>query len=83
MVWTPKYRLKILEGEIATEVSSCIRAFSAQKECEVNELNVQIDHVHLVAMVPPKLSIFDYKYILWCTNTNNLWARPHGASIDL
>jgi len=64
MVWTPKYRFKILEGEIATEVSSCIRAFSAQKECEVNELNVQIDHVHLVAMVPPKLSISDYMGII-------------------
>ena len=46
IVWTPKYRLRILEGEVGQEVSSCVRAFSEQKNCEVNELNVQKDHVH-------------------------------------
>jgi len=28
-------------------------------ECEVIELNVQRDHVHLISMVPPKVSISD------------------------
>ncbi len=55
--WTPKYRLRILTGQVADEVSECIRAFSEQKECEVVELSVQIDHVHLIVMVPPKISI--------------------------
>ncbi|WP_412034567.1 IS200/IS605 family transposase, partial [Vibrio cholerae] len=27
------------------------------KDCEVLELNVQPDHVHLVAIIPPKVSI--------------------------
>ena len=48
IVWTPKYRLRILEGAVATEVANCIRMFSEQKSCEVVELNVQIGHVHLV-----------------------------------
>jgi putative transposase len=30
----------------------------------VVELNIQIDHVHLLAMVPPKVSISDYVGIL-------------------
>ena len=64
IVWTPKYRLKILVGEVAEEVASCVRAFSEQKDCEVIELNVQIDHVHLVVMVPPKVSISDYMGIV-------------------
>jgi putative transposase len=34
--------------------------FSEQKGCEVVELNVQTDHVHLLTMVPPKVSISDY-----------------------
>ena len=29
-------------------------------ECEVVELNVQADHVHMVAMVPPKVAISSY-----------------------
>ena len=55
--WTPKYRLRILPGQVADELSNCIRAFSEQKGCEVVELNVQIDHIHLLVMVPPKISI--------------------------
>ncbi len=60
ILWTPKYRYKILTGELAKDVESCIRAFSERLGCEVVELNVQIDHVHLLAMVPPKVSISDY-----------------------
>ena len=60
IVWVPKYRYRVLSGQIAEEVNKCIRGFSEQKGCEVIELNVQIDHVHLLAMVPPKISISDY-----------------------
>ncbi len=64
IVWTPKYRLRILEGEVGQEVLNCVRAFSEQKECEVNELNIQKDHVHIVVMIPPKLSVSDYMGII-------------------
>jgi putative transposase len=57
IVWVPKYRFRILSGKIAEEVETCIRTFSQQQHCEVIELNVQVDHVHLLAMVPPKVSI--------------------------
>jgi len=38
--------------------------FCEQKNCEVQELNVQPDHVHMIAMVPPKISISDLMGIL-------------------
>ena len=60
IVWVPKYRFKILTGKVAKMVENCARAFSEQQGCEVLELNVQIDHVHIVVMVPPKVSISDY-----------------------
>ena len=60
IVWVPKYRYRILEGQISKDVTEFIRAFSDQQGCEILELNVQIDHVHLLAMVPPKLSISEY-----------------------
>lgn len=60
LVWTPKYRYKILQGKVKQEVESCIRAFTEQKKCEVVELNVQVDHVHLIVSIPPKLSVSDY-----------------------
>ena len=57
IVWTPKYRFRILEGEVGREVAHCIRAFAQQNQCELIELNVQPDHVHLLAMIPPKKSV--------------------------
>ena len=64
IVWTPKYRLRILEGDVAEEVCHCVRSFSSQKQCEVNELNVQKDHVHVIVMIPPKLSVSNYMGIV-------------------
>ena len=60
----PKYRFRILEGKVAIEVVNCIRAFSEQKYSEIVELNIQNDHVHLLVMVPPKVSISDYVGII-------------------
>ena len=59
IVWVPKYRYRILTGRVAEEVARCIRAFVEQQKSEVVELNVQIDHVHLLVLVPPKVSISD------------------------
>jgi len=59
-VWTPKYRFRILQGDVKQEVGNCIRAFSEQKRSDVEELNVQIDHVHLMVRIPPKISVSDY-----------------------
>ncbi len=57
IIWTPKYRYRILKGKIKSEVEHCIRSFSQQKRCEIEELNIQEDHVHLLIKVPPKISI--------------------------
>ena len=59
LVWVPKYRYRILTGRVAEEVARCIRAFVEQQHSEVVELNVQVDHVHLRVLVPPKGSISD------------------------
>ena len=64
IIFVPKYRYKILTGEIAKDVENCIRAFSEQQGAEIVELNVQIDHVHLLALVPPKISISNFVGIL-------------------
>ncbi len=57
IVWVPKYRLRILTGEIRDLVDNDIRMLCEWKKCEVVELNVQEDHVHLLVSVPPKVSI--------------------------
>ena len=49
-----------MTGSIANEVNSCIRAFSDQKHVEIVKMSIQPDHVHVIAMIPPKLSISDF-----------------------
>ena len=60
VVWVPKYRFRILTGLVAEEVERSIRTIASQLRSEVVELNVGADHVHLLALVPPKISISDY-----------------------
>ena len=60
IVWVPKYRYRVLTGAVAAEVNRCIRSFSDRKDCKIVEVNVQIDHVHLLVMIPPKIAISDY-----------------------
>ena len=57
IVWVPKYRLRILKGAIKSLVESDIRSLCEWKSCEVQVLNIQEDHVHLLVSVPPKVSI--------------------------
>jgi putative transposase len=64
IVWTPKYRYRILSGQVATETERCIRTFCEQQHSEIVEINVQVDHVHLLTMVPPKISLSNFVGIL-------------------
>ncbi|HKG69128.1 MAG TPA: IS200/IS605 family transposase [Segetibacter sp.] len=57
IVWVSKYRLRILTGEVGKLVDQEIRKLSEWLGCEVMELNVQADHVHVVVSIPPKVSV--------------------------
>ena len=57
IVFVPKYRYRVLVGEVKTEVSKTIRVYCGRLRCEIVELNVQPDHVHLLLKVPPKQAI--------------------------
>ena len=59
IIWVPKYRYRVLGGEVGREVYQCIQSYSGRLGCKIEELNVQPDHVHLLIRVPPKQSISD------------------------
>lgn len=59
IIWVPKYRYRILTGAVGREVFECIQVNSSRLDCQVIELNIQSDHVHLLIKVPPKQSISD------------------------
>lgn len=57
IVWTPKYRYRVLLGEVNQLVEQDIRMLCEWKGAEVVELNVQKEHIHLVVSIPPKVSV--------------------------
>ena len=60
IVWVPKYRFRILGGDIGKSVDEDIRKLSEWLGCEVLELNVRSDHVHVVVSIPPRVSVSIY-----------------------
>ena len=47
IVWTPKYRYRLLSDKIGREVENCIRAFTEHQGCEVIELSFRCMHLRL------------------------------------
>ena len=64
IVWTPKYRYRVLEGLVKQQLVEDLAMLLEWKKCEKKELNVQEDHVHLIVSVPPKISISNLMGIL-------------------
>jgi putative transposase len=58
VVWIPKYRKRILKGEVKTFIEEHI--FDIQgyhPDIEIERYSVQTDHVHLIIIIPPKYSV--------------------------
>ncbi len=48
LIWVPKYRYRVLDGKVAYEVGKSLRVYAERQGCELVELNIQPDHVHLL-----------------------------------
>lgn len=56
IVWCPKYRFRIMTGIVKDLVEHDIRMLCEWKSCDVEELNVQLDHIHLLVFISPRVS---------------------------
>ena len=58
LVWCPKYRKKIFErSEIRERGEQLIREISDEYGFEIIEMQVDVEHVHILLSFPPKRSI--------------------------
>ena len=57
VVWIPKYRRKTLFGAVRRELGPVLRELARQKECEIIEGHLMVDHVHMLISIPPKYSV--------------------------
>ncbi len=57
LVWSPKYRKRILKGEIKTRVTEMFREIAETYGITIDEMEVSSDHVHIFCSFPPRYSI--------------------------
>ena len=57
LVWTPKYRKRILEGALAARVEEMFKEIADSYDITIDEMEVSPDHVHIFCSFPPRYSI--------------------------
>ena len=59
LVWSTKYRFKVLQGPLRLRVRDICRQVCAQNGVDIIKGVLSSDHVHMFVSVPPKLAISD------------------------
>ena len=77
VVWCPKYRFRILGGELGRALRDIIRQLCEWRKIEILEGNIQIDHIHLVLSIPPKYSISEAIGFIKCKSAIKIFDKYH------
>lgn len=57
VVFIPKYRRKVLNGQLREHLGKVFRQLAQRKESEIEEGHLRPDHVHMLISIPPKYSV--------------------------
>src|SRR5882757_1599175 len=57
VVFIPKYRRKVLYGELKRHLGPVFRQLVEQRESRVEEGHLMPDHVHMLLSIPPKYAV--------------------------
>ncbi len=60
LVWAPKYRFKVLHGEVRLRVCEIIRQVCAEMGVTIVHGVLWRDHVHMFVEIPPHVSVSDF-----------------------
>ena len=60
VVFIPKYRRKVMYGEVRKDVGEILRRLCEMKQVTLIEGFVCADHVHMCVAIPPKLSVSEF-----------------------
>ncbi|NOX34726.1 MAG: IS200/IS605 family transposase [Deltaproteobacteria bacterium] len=57
LIWIPKYRKKVIYGNLRRYLGEVLRELALQKELNIIEGHLMGDHVHLLISIPPKYAV--------------------------
>ena len=64
IIWCPKYRRKVLIGDVEKRLKSLIYEISNDLHTEVIEVETDKDHIHILAEVDPQFGVNKYIKLL-------------------
>ena len=75
IVFAPKYRRKVIYGEIRQDIGEILRKLCERKEVEIIEAETCNDHIHMLVSIPPHISISQFMGYLEGKNTLMIYDR--------
>lgn len=60
VVFTPKYRRKVIYNQLREDIGEILRTLCRYKGVEIIKGHLMSDHVHMLVMIPPKLSVSSF-----------------------
>lgn len=60
IVFAPKYRRKVVYGEIKADIGVILRKLCEEKKVEILEAEACPDHIHMLVSIPPYLSVSQF-----------------------
>jgi putative transposase len=75
LVWAPKYRKWILRERVRDSVKELFEEILAARDCEVMEMEIADDHVHIFASIPPKYSVGEIVRVLKSVSAKEIFRR--------
>lgn len=60
IVFAPKYRRKVIYGELKADIGKILRKLCDEKKVEIIEAQACSDHIHMLVSIPPYLSISQF-----------------------
>lgn len=75
IVFIPKYRRRIMYGEIKKDLTQIIPKLCEMKGIQILEGKVCKDHIHMYVAIPPKISVSDFMAYLKGKSTLMLFDR--------
>ena len=64
IVITPKYRRQIIYGRYKAEIGKILRTICEKYDVEILEAQACVDHIHMLVLIPPKMSVSRFVGIL-------------------
>ena len=77
IVFTPKYRRKIIYNKLRRDIVQIIKDLCKWKGIEIIEGKAMPDHIHILVKIPPKISISNFMGYLKGKSAMMIFAR-HG-----